>query len=304
MDSTENIFEPQLDLFLNYLRVEKGSSFNTVEAYRRDLIKFLKVLAKSGEALEGIGPTTIRKFLAFLDQQKLESRSIARHIVSLRQFFRFLRREDIVSVNPAENLESPRIWKVLPKYLSLNDVDRLLNQPEQESELGIRDRAILEMLYATGLRVSELIGLRIADVNLDAGFVRAIGKGNKQRVVPLGKVATAAIEKYLAASRGKLLGSHQSPNLFVSRRGTSLTRQSIWVLISRYGQLAGIQKKTTPHLMRHSFATHLLSRGADLRSLQMMLGHADISTTQIYTHVAASRLRDIYTQFHPRAKAG
>ena len=293
--------QAQIAGFLSYLRVERGLAQNTVEAYSRDLEKFQQFLQKSGWNFADAGPTGIRKFLLWLEQQELEGRTIARQIVSLRNFYRYLRRESLVPSNPTENLESPRIWKVLPKYLSLEEVEKLLAQPSAETPLEIRGRAMLEMLYGTGLRVSELASLRVADMNLEAGYVCTLGKGNKQRIVPVGRAAIAAVEKYCAGSRARLLGSGLSPYLFVSRRGSRLTRQGVWLLLSRYGKLAGIRKRITPHLLRHSFATHMLARGADLRSLQMMLGHSDISTTQIYTHVATARLQEVYQRHHPRA---
>jgi integrase/recombinase XerD len=222
-------------------------------------------------------------------------------MVSLRNFYRYLRLDGGVASDPTENLESPRIWRILPKYLTVEEVEKLLAQPATNTPLGIRDRAILEMLYATGLRVSELISLRVADLNLDAGYVRALGKGNKQRIVPIGKAAIAAVELYAQGARARLLGNRQSGYLFVNRRGARLTRQNIWLRLASYGRQAGIQKQIAPHLLRHSFATHLLARGADLRSLQMMLGHSDISTTQVYTHVVTARLKEIYRRHHPRA---
>jgi integrase/recombinase XerD len=287
--------------FLNFLRVERGLSVNTVESYGRDLRKFRSFLDGKGRELKEVTAPDIREFVLLLDRQKLQRRSIARHVVSLRQFFLHLQREEVVASNPTEHLESPRAWKVLPKYLSVEETAKLLDAPDAGTPLGVRDRAILEMLYGAGLRVSELISLRVADVNLSEGAVRALGKGNKQRIVPAGKHSVAAVERYLAEAREELLGGRQAPWLFVSRRATRLTRQSIWLLLSRYGRLAGIGKRATPHLLRHSFATHMLARGADLRSLQMMLGHADIATTQIYTHVVSARLQEIYRQHHPRA---
>jgi len=294
------ITEDRIAGFLDYLRVEKGLAANTVEAYARDLGKFARFLEKKGWGLEEAGPAGIREFLSWLSRQQLESRTIARQIVALRHFYRYLRREEFISSNPTENLESPRIWNVLPKYLSPQDVEVLLAQPKEDDPQGIRDRAILEMLYGTGLRVSELISLRLADVHREAGYVRALGKGNKERIVPAGRMAVAAVEKYLAGPRAKLLGAHASGYLFISRRGGKLTRQAVWLLLSRYGRMAGLRQRITPHLLRHSFATHLLARGADLRSLQMMLGHADVSTTQIYTHVVTERLQEIYQRYHPR----
>lgn len=293
--------EDRIAGFLDYLRVEKGLAANTAEAYARDLAKFCRFLEKKGWGLEEAGPVGIREFLSWLSGQQLESRTIARQIVTLRHFYRYLRRENYVSANPTENLESPRIWKVLPKYLSQPEVEVLLGQPPADTPLGARDRAILELLYGTGLRVSELISLRVSDVHREAGYVRALGKGNKQRIVPVGRLAIAAVEKYLAGPRRRLLGSRASGHLFVSRRGGQLTRQAVWLLLHRTGRSAGLRRRVTPHLLRHSFATHLLARGADLRSLQMMLGHSDISTTQIYTHVVTERLREIYRRYHPRA---
>ena len=293
--------QKQLAGFLSYLRVERGLAQNTIEAYSRDLGNLLKFLHKNQRTVAEVDSIGIRKFLLWLEQQQLESRTIARHIASLRNFYRYLRREGMVRFDPTENLESPRIWKVLPKYLSVEQVGKLLAQPSAKHPLGVRDRAILEMLYGTGLRVSELISLRVADINLEGGFVRTLGKGNKQRIVPAGRAAIAAVVKYCAGSRASLLGSRLSAYLFVNRRGGRLTRQGVWMLLSRYGKLAGIPKRITPHLLRHSFATHMLARGADLRSLQLMLGHSDISTTQIYTHVASTRLQEIYQRHHPRA---
>jgi len=302
IDSTAvTIVEDRIAGFLDYLRVEKGLAANTVEAYARDLGKFARFLEKKKWGLDAAGPAGIREFLSGLNRQQLESRTIARQIVALRHFYRYLRREDFIASNPTENLESPRIWNILPKYLSPGDVETLLAQPAQDGPLGIRDRAILEMLYGTGLRVSELISLRMADVHLVAGYVRALGKGSKERIVPAGRMAVAAVESYLAGPRPKLLGSRASGFLFISRRGGKLTRQAVWLLLSRYGRMAGLRQRITPHLLRHSFATHLLARGADLRSLQMMLGHADVATTQIYTHVVTERLQEIYQRYHPRA---
>jgi integrase/recombinase XerD len=293
--------EEQITAFLNYLRVEKGLAKNTVESYGLDLHKFCRFLKQKGRRLTEVGPVDVREFVVRLDGERLQSRTIARHIVSLRQLFLHLQRDGVVSSNPTEHLESPRAWKVLPKYLSQSEVETLLEAPEEGTPLGMRDRAILEMLYGSGLRVSELISLRAADVNLEVGTVRTVGKGNKQRIVPLGKHGIAAVERYAASSRGLLLRSRQVPWLFVNRRGSRLTRQSIWLLLARYGKQKGLRKRITPHLLRHTFATHLLARGADLRSLQMMLGHADISTTQVYTHVVTARLQEIYRQHHPRA---
>jgi len=299
--ATKGKIRGQIAAFLNYLRVEKGLAHNSVLSYARDLDKFARFAEKEERGTNQFDAVSIRRFVVTLDRAGLQSRSIARHIVTLRQFFRYLQREGRIAANPTEHLESPRTWKMLPKHLSLDEVQALLGAPDSSTARGVRDRAILEMLYGTGLRVSELIALRLSDVHREEGVVRALGKGNKQRIVPLGKLGIAALEQYLAGARGSLLGSRQSAWMFVSRRGARLTRQSIWRLLGSYGQQAGIQKRVTPHLLRHSFATHMLARGADLRSLQMMLGHADISTTQIYAHVVAARLQEIYQQHHPRA---
>jgi integrase/recombinase XerD len=292
---------PEIDNFLNYLRVERGLADNTVMAYSRDIRKFSHFLRNCSLAPTAAGPAEIRKFLVALDAEQLQSRTIARQIVSLRSFYNYLRRESLIAANPTENLESPRVWKILPKYLSVEEAAKLLTQPPNDTPLGCRDRAILEMLYGTGVRVSELISLRVSDVNVEEGYLRAHGKGNKERIIPVGRAAIAALAAYSESHRAKLLGRRTSPYLFLNRRGGRLTRQGVWFVLSRYGKLAGVRRQVTPHLLRHSFATHMLARGADLRSLQMMLGHADISTTQVYTHVATTRLKEIYRQFHPRA---
>ena len=293
--------EHQIATFLNYLRVEKGLAKNTVDSYGRDLKRFGRFLVANQTEIEQVSAREVREFALSLDRRQLQSRTIARHLVSLRQFFAHLLRENVISMNPTENLESPRTWKVLPKFLSVEEVQSLLEMPMMSTALGLRDRAILEMLYGTGLRVSELISVRMADVNLEEGTVRALGKGNKQRLVPVGQQAVEAVEKYLSDSRPCMMKSRLAPWLFVSRRATRLTRQSIWLMLGRYGRLAGIRKDVTPHLLRHSFATHMLARGADLRSLQMMLGHADIATTQVYTHVVNAQLQETFRRHHPRA---
>jgi integrase/recombinase XerD len=287
--------------FLNYLRVERGLAKNTVESYGHDLGNFREFLNRKNCEIDQVRAADVREFALSLERLHLQSRTIARHLVSLRQFFLHLLREDVISINPTEHLESPRTWKVLPKYLSLEEVGRLLEMPEWNTSAGLRDRAVLETLYGTGLRVSELISLRVVDVDLEEGTVLTLGKGNKQRIVPVGEQAVIAIEKYLSDARPSILKMRPEPWLFVSLRGTRLTRQSIWLMLGRYGRLAGIEKEVTPHLLRHSFATHMLARGADLRSLQMMLGHADISTTQVYTHVVSAQLQEIYQRHHPRA---
>jgi integrase/recombinase XerD len=290
--------------FLTHVKVEKGLSSNTVSAYKRDLVKFDAFARKRKLSLEAISRDDLVDFLAGLYRQKLESRTVARQLVTLRNFFRFAQIQELISVDPSINLESPKIRRTLPGYLRLEEIERLLEQPDEKTPLGLRDRAMLEVLYSTGLRVSELISLRVSDVDTKVGCVRCIGKGDKERIVPVGRNALVMVEKYLREARPPLCGkgkSASSPTLFVNRRGTSLSRVGVWKILSAYGRRAGLRVAIKPHMLRHSFATHLLERGADLRSVQLMLGHADISTTQIYTHVVEERLKQIYKAHHPRA---
>jgi integrase/recombinase XerD len=288
--------------FLTYVKVEKGLSSNTVSAYRRDLVKFDVFAQKRKLSLEAVSRDDLVDFLAGLYRMNLESRTIARHLVTMRNFFRFAQIQELITTDPSINLESPKIRRSLPGYLRLEEVERLLEQPDSTTALGLRDRAMLEVLYSTGLRVSELIGLRVSDLDSKVGCVRCIGKGDKERIVPVGRKALVMVDKYLRDARPKLLGKLRgSPTLFVNRRGVSLSRVGVWKILSGYGKRAGLRVSLTPHMLRHSFATHLLERGADLRSVQLMLGHADISTTQIYTHVVEERLKQIYKAHHPRA---
>jgi integrase/recombinase XerD len=288
--------------FLTYVKVEKGLSSNTVSAYRRDLVKFDVFAQKRKLSLEAVSRDDLVDFLASLYRLKLESRTVARHLVTLRNFFRFAQIHELITTDPSINLESPKIRRSLPGYLRLEEVERLLEQPDSTTALGLRDRAMLEVLYSTGLRVSELIGLRVSDLDSKVGCVRCTGKGDKERIVPVGRKALMMVEKYLREARPKLLGKLRgSPTLFVNRRGVSLSRVGVWKILSGHGKRAGLRVSLTPHMLRHSFATHLLERGADLRSVQLMLGHADISTTQIYTHVVEERLKQIYKAHHPRA---
>jgi integrase/recombinase XerD len=288
--------------FLTHVKVEKGLSSNTVSAYRRDLVKFDRFAQKRKLSLERVTRDDLVDFLAGLYRMNLESRTVARHLVTLRNFFRFAQMQELISSDPSINLESPKIRRSLPGYLRLEEVERLLEQPDSTTALGLRDRAMLEVLYSTGLRVSELIGLRVSDLDSKVGCVRCIGKGDKERIVPVGRKALLMVEKYLRDARPQLLGKLRgSPTLFVNRRGVSLSRVGVWKILSAYGRRAGLRVSLTPHMLRHSFATHLLERGADLRSVQLMLGHADISTTQIYTHVVEERLKQIYKAHHPRA---
>jgi integrase/recombinase XerD len=290
--------------FLTHVRVEKGLSANTSSAYRRDLAKFLVFAQKRKLALESVSRDDLVDFLAGLYRLKLESRTVARNLVTLRNFFRFAQVQELISTDPSINLESPKIRRSLPGYLRLEEVERLLAQPDTRTPSGLRDQAMLEVLYSTGLRVSELVGLRVSDLDRAAGCVRCTGKGDKQRIVPVGRKALGTVEKYLSGGRPELLRSvtnNVSASLFVNRRGASLSRVGVWKILSAYGRKAGLRVALKPHMLRHSFATHLLEGGADLRSVQLMLGHADIATTQIYTHVVEERLKQVYKAHHPRA---
>jgi len=294
--------EAHLDLYLDYLTVEKGLAANTRASYSADLLKFLSYLKDTG--IDDWSQVRFPEIIAFLSraqEQGLAPRSRARLFSAMRGFFKFMVRDSHLQESPVANLTSPRLRRHLPTVLSVAEVERLLAQPNPDLPLGLRDSAMLELLYGTGLRVTELITLAIGRVNLEVGFLVAHGKGSKERIVPMGEVATEAVRSYTLGSRPRLLKGRVSEILFVSNRGTAMTRQGFWKLLKKYGRQAGMQKSLTPHTLRHSFATHLLERGADLRSVQMMLGHADISTTQIYTHVARERLREVHKKYHPRA---
>jgi integrase/recombinase XerD len=293
--------EAQLGSFLNYLRVEKGLSDNTLQAYRRDMEKFVAFAAKRGLKVIDVRREHVVDFLASLYRSKLDSRSVARHLVTIRHFFRFSLAEGLISEDPAATIESPKFRQSLPEFLSLDEVDRLLRQPDTNDMIGLRDKAMIELMYSTGLRVSELCGLRVSDLSLDPGCLRCIGKGNKERLVPVGRQALEAVQKYARESRPELLREKTSPHLFVNQQGRKLNRIAFWKILGEYGRKAHLRKALTPHMLRHSFATHLLDRGADLRSVQIMLGHSDISTTQIYTHVVEERLKQVYKAHHPRA---
>jgi integrase/recombinase XerD len=284
--------------------VEKGLSSNTVAAYGRDMSKFEAFAKKQKLSLQSVSRDHLVDFLSSLYHQKLESRTVARHLVTLRNFFRFALTQELIAEDPSANLESPKIHRSLPDYLRLEEVEKLLAQPDDQTPIGLRDRAMLEVLYSSGLRVSELTGLRVMDLDRSAGYVRCIGKGDKERIVPIGKKAMALVDRYLRDARPKLIRKgavSNSPVLFLNRRGGRLSRVGVWKILSAYGRQAGLRVALTPHMLRHSFATHLLERGADLRSVQLMLGHSDISTTQIYTHVVEERLKQIYKAHHPRA---
>jgi integrase/recombinase XerD len=292
-------FELKVRSFLHFCRAEKGLSINTLEAYRRDLAGLGPWLGKRSLAIVSLND--IREYVSHLRRRKLSNRSIARHVTTLRGFFGFLLEEGELAQNPAELLAAPKIGTALPKYLDHERVGQLIEAPDSTSPTGLRDRAMLDLLYAAGLRVSELVKLRVADFDEFQGLVRVMGKGGKQRLVPVGKAAINAIEKYRAEQREQLLDGRVSPFLFVTARGTCMTRQGFWKLLRGHGKHAGIFRSLSPHVLRHTFATHLLEGGADLRSVQTMLGHADIGTTQIYTHVMRSRLRQTVDQHHPRA---
>ncbi len=290
-----------LDRFLHYLTVERGYSDNTIEAYHHDLSRFVQYLEQRGISdISRVDRMDLRAFLLSLRQRGLSTRTIARNQVALRTFFRFLILEGVLEINPSEELESPKTVQALPEILTSREVEELLEQPDVTTPLGIRDRAMLEMLYATGMRVSELVGFPMNQVHLEAGYALIYGKGSKERAVPLGSEAVRWIDRYLQSVRSSLTRGRESACLFVGRTGRGMSRQRFWKSLKDYGRKAGIRKRMTPHLLRHSFASHLLERGADLRSVQMMLGHVDISTTQIYTHVTGERLKKVHKKFHPR----
>jgi integrase/recombinase XerD len=287
--------------YLDHLRVERGLSPNTLTAYSGDLARLERWAAGLGKAPLALGQGDIAEFMGSLREAGLSPRSVARSVHALRGFYRFAIREGRLETDPMENLRAPRAFKALPRFLTPAQVEALLAAPDVETPLGVRDRAILEVLYATGLRVSELISLDPGDVDLQVGIVTCFGKGSKERIVPLGSEAMRWIERYLGEVRGRLGRGRGAKALFLSHRGGRLSRMGLWGIVRRHAVTAGVERTLTPHVLRHSFASHLLERGADLRSLQAMLGHADISTTQIYTHVTRERLRQLYDKYHPRA---
>ena len=292
-----------IDAFIDYLNVEAGLAENTQKAYRSDLAKFAAYLAKEGvEEPTRVTTTVVLGFLMLLKDQRYSSASIARMLSAVKMFFRFLTLEGLVSRNVTSALDSPRLWRRLPSVLSPQEVERLLEAPDTSRPLGVRDRAIIELLYATGARVSEVCGLDVDSIHFDYGYLRCMGKGSKERVVPVGSMAMGWVRRYMDEVRPGLLKGRASGALFVSsrRRGQRLRRESVWALVRKYARLAGIAKRVSPHTLRHSFATHLLSGGADLRSVQEMLGHASIVTTQLYTHVDKARLKDVHRRYHPR----
>jgi len=288
-----------LDEFMAHSKVEKGLSANTIVAYNRDLLGFFEFLKT-----RGVAPLRVEQhdLLSFMAEKRVQlaARSLARCLVSIRMFYRFCVTEGKITSNPARLLGIPKLYQHLPHILSRDEVEALLSQPDGLTLLGKRDKAMLEILYATGLRVTELIGLKMHNINLEAGFIRTIGKGSKERIIPMGGKAIGALKEYVQNARPAFLRKRKSSSLFLNRRGNSMTRQGFWKILKHYALKAGITRNVTPHTLRHSFATHLLEGGADLRSVQIMLGHSDISTTQIYTHVARERLKEIHERYHPR----
>ena len=293
-------FATYLPIFLDYITVEKGLAKNSLAAYQTDLRRFGRYLNDQELSLEGVERINIVRYFQTLRTGGISARSVARALAAIRGMFRFLVAERHLKRDPTENIENPKLWTTLPKALQPAEVEALLNAPDRSNADGLRDAAMLELLYATGLRVSELIRVRIDELVMDAGFLRTIGKGSKERIVPFGDKARDAIVVFLEQGRSEL-DTKGDPHLFLSRRGRPMSRQAFWMKIVRYARQAGIASQVSPHVLRHSFATHLLENGADLRSVQMMLGHSDISTTQIYTHVSRARLQQMYAQFHPRA---
>jgi len=290
-----------IESFLDYLSVERGLSKNTVVSYRKDLDLFTGYLERRRiDSLSKAKREDVANFMSDQKEHGISANSIARRLQAVKGFYRFLVRERILKNDPTSLMDSPKLWKKIPESLSLNEVEALLSRPDVKSSLGSRDKALLETMYATGMRASEVVGLKVDSVNLDVGFLRCIGKGNKERIIPLGKKAQVAIKRYTEAVRPRLTNKQDSDFLFLSRFGKRMSRQMLWKIIQKYAGLARIKKKIWPHILRHSFATHLLEGGADLRSVQEMLGHSDISTTQIYTHINKDRLKTIHRTFHPR----
>lgn len=300
------MMENQFQLYLHYLQIEKGLAAHSIESYKRDILRFLRFLyAQEIEELDKVVASVVLDYLMLLTEEGLSGRSQARALVSIRGFFKFLVAEDVVMRNPCASIEMPRQGRKLPDFLTIDEVERLLAQPlihnEHPTPNELRDSAMLETLYATGVRVSELCQLRLSDLNLDVGYVVVFGKGSKERVVPLGQMAVEKIKNYLSDARSEILKDAHSEMIFITNRGGPLTRQAFWKNIRKYARACGIERPISPHKIRHSFATHLLEGGADLRAVQSLLGHADISTTQIYTHINRARLKEVYDKCHPRA---
>jgi integrase/recombinase XerD len=291
-----------VDAYLTHLRVERRLADHTLESYGRDLQRLGEFAAALEKPLHSMDRRDLERFVDGLMNEGLSPRSVARTVAAVRGFYRFAVLAQHLDTNPADDLQAPRAWQALPKLLGIEEVERLIAQPDVTTPRGLRDRALIEVLYATGLRVSELVHLRAGDLNLEAGYLSTTGKGSKQRIVPMGEKASEWLTKYIREGRPALMGKRTSPWLFVNaKKGGSLSRVGFWKILKGYGRTAGLSRTLSPHVLRHSFATHLLEHGADLRSIQMMLGHADLSTTQIYTHVLEARLRAVYDRFHPRA---
>ncbi len=291
-----------LESFLDYISLERGLSINTRKAYADDIGQFLSYLTEKGvTSLSQVSRKQILDHLMAMKARGMSTNSISRHLVSIKVFFRYLQQEGLLDRNVTDTMDSPRLWKILPETLSEKEVDLLLAAPDMNKPLGVRDRAMLEMFYATGMRVSELANLQLADLHLDEGYIRCIGKGRKERVIPVGAESIRLLRRYMEEVRPLLCENPHVQNVFVSRRESGLCRQRLWQIIKEHTQKAGLMKNVTPHTLRHSFASHLLANGASLRVIQEMLGHADIATTQIYTHVNPERLKSIHQQFHPRA---
>ena len=291
-----------IERFIHYLAVERGLAQNTLDSYQRDLNNYVEFLKRSSISdLNQTRRANIIAYLADLQRKGRATSTISRNLASLRSFYGFLIRDGLIDNDPTTNLESPKIEKRLPKVLTVQEVESLLEGPDLGDVCGLRDKAMLELLYATGIRVSELVALNLSDVNLNMGFLKCYGKGSKERIIPLGSVALTNVSDYVMRARVKLLRNPEEESLFLNHHGQRLSRQGFWKIIKKYATAATIQKEITPHTLRHSFATHLLENGADLRAVQEMLGHADISTTQIYTHLTKSRLKEVYAKTHPRA---
>jgi integrase/recombinase XerD len=289
-----------IEAYLDHLRVERRLAAHTIESYARDLRALAEYAAGAARTLDGLDRPGLEAFVRQQMASGLSPRSVARSVAAIRGFYRFLLIEQRVEHSPADDLRPPRAWPALPKFLSLEEVETLIAQPDVATQLGLRDRAMIEVLYATGVRVSELIGIRLADLHLEGHYLTCIGKGNKERLVPIGEQAAQWVSRYVRDGRPALLRGRSSRCLFLNARGGALSRVGFWKILKGYGRRAGLPRSLSPHVIRHSFATHLLDRGADLRAIQMMLGHADLTTTQIYTHILEARLRTIYDRFHPR----
>src|SRR3989344_7952201 len=290
-----------IEEFVNYISIERGLAKNTLLAYRRDLQKYLEYIEKGGTShIQQVSRDRVTAYMYDQKQKGLSTTSICRSLAAIKMFHRFLVRERLAKEDPTNLVDTPKLWKRVPEVLSTGEIEAMIKASQGRKKQNIRDHAILELFYASGMRVSELVELKVENVNMDVGYVRCIGKGRKERIIPIGKKARTAVKRYLDNVRGQLLKSNFSGILFLSRLGKKISRQSIWKIIKYYAKKARIKKSIKTHTIRHSFATHLLERGADLRSVQEMLGHADISTTQIYTHVDKERLKTIHKQFHPR----